>query len=68
MNEVKESSDFQQGKALRAADFVQLLPESKRALVRSRLLDYVQTNQNQLSMYLVPSSAIMKSMEDNKLR
>ena len=45
-----------------------LLPEEKRNLVRTRLLDYVAGNQNQLDMYLVPGSAIMKSMEEAKLR
>ena len=44
------------------------VPYGKRALVHARLLDYVQTNQNHLDMYLVPSSAIMKKMEDVKLR
>jgi len=49
------------------ADFLAKLPEPKRALVHARLLDYVQTNQNHLDMYLVPSSAIMKKMEDTQL-
>ena len=45
-----------------------LLPEEKRNLVRQRLLDYVAGNQNQLDMYLVPASNIMKKMEEAKLR
>ena len=45
------------------AELVAALPETKRALVRQRLLDYLGTNQNLLDMYLVPSSAIMKKME-----
>ena len=52
---------------LKVADFLAKLPEPKRALVHARLLDYVQTNQNHLDMYLVPSSAIMKKMEDTQL-
>ena len=55
-------------KPLAVADFIGMLPEAKRALVHARLLDYIQTNQNQLDMYLVPSAPIMKKMEDNKLR
>ena len=44
------------------------LPELKRNLVRTRLLDYVAGNQNHLDMYLVPASSIMKEMENAKLR
>ena len=51
------------GGGLAAAELVAALPETKRALVRQRLLDYLGTNQNLLDMYLVPSSAIMKKME-----
>ena len=50
------------------ADFIDLLPDKKRALVHARLLDYLQTNQNHLDMYLVPSAPIMKMMEDTKLK
>ena len=56
------------GEQLKVADFLEQLPEPKRALVHARLLDYIQTNQNHLDMYLVPSSAIMKKMEDTKLK
>ena len=55
------------GEQLKVADFLAKLPEPKRALVHARLLDYVQTNQSHLDMYLVPSSAIMKKMEDTQL-
>ena len=55
------------GEQLKVADFLGKLPEPKRALVHARLLDYIQTNQNHLDMYLVPSSAIMKKMEDTQL-
>ena len=55
------------GEQLKVADFLAKLPEPKRALVHARLLDYIQTNQSHLDMYLVPSSAIMKKMEDTQL-
>ena len=45
-----------------------LLPESKRNIVRTRLLDYVAGNQNHLDMYLVPASSIMRKMEESRLR
>ena len=48
------------------SEFMGMLPEGKRNLVRARLLDYVQTNQNHLDMYLVPSSSVMKKMEAAK--
>ena len=48
---------------LGAAELVAALPEAKRALVRQRLVDDLGKNQNLLDMYLVPSSAIMKKME-----
>lgn len=56
-----------QGEPVSAADFVTLLPESKQSLVRSRLLDHLQAHKNQLRMYLVPSSGIMKKMENKRL-
>ena len=63
---LRGSADYDAGK-LSPVDFMNLLPESKRNLVRTRLLDYVAGNQNHLDMYLVPSSAIMKKMEDTQL-
>ena len=56
------------GEQLKVADFLGKLPEPKRALVHARLLDYIQTNQNHLDMYLVPASSIMMEMEQSKLR
>jgi len=64
MASVRESADYKAGKPLATADFVAALPEAKRALVKARLVEYLQNNQNQLSMYLVPSSAIMKKMDN----
>jgi len=40
---------------------------SSRQLVEKRLVEYMQTNQNQLFMYLVPSAAVMRQMEDKDL-
>jgi len=40
---------------------------SSRQLVEKRLVEYLQTNQNQLSMYLVPSAPVMRQMEDKDL-
>ena len=68
MEAVRASEQLKQGKPLQVADFIEMLPERKRALVHARLLDYTQTNQNHLDMYLVPSAPIMKKMEDTKLR
>ena len=68
MEAVRASEQLKQGQPLQVADFIELLPERKRALVHARLLDYTQTNQNHLDMYLVPSAPIMKKMEDTKLR
>jgi len=67
MNTLRRRPEFDSGK-ISPMEFMNLLPEEKRNLVRTRLLDYVAGNQNQLDMYLVPSSAIMKPMEEAKLR
>ena len=67
MEVLRTSKQYETGQ-LAPVDFMNLLPEEKRNLVRTRLLDYVAGNQNQLDMYLVPGSAIMKSMEEAKLR
>jgi hypothetical protein len=67
MEVLRTSKQYETGQ-LAPVDFMNLLPEEKRNLVRTRLLDYVAGNQNQLDMYLVPGSAIMKSMEESKLR
>jgi len=67
METLRERPEFDSGK-LSPVDFMNLLPEEKRNLVRTRLLDYVAGNQNQLDMYLVPGSAIMRPMEEAKLR
>jgi hypothetical protein len=40
---------------------------SSRQLVEKRLVEYLQTNQNHLSMYLVPSAPVMRQMEDSDL-
>ena len=63
MREVRDSADYKAGKPLVASDFVAQLPEAKRSLVKARLIEYLQNNQNQLSMYLVPTSGIMKKMD-----
>ena len=67
MDKLRDTAEYDAGK-LNPVDFMNLLPESKRNLVRTRLLDYVAGNQNHLDMYLVPASAIMKKMEESKLR
>ena len=67
MDKLRESKDYDQG-TLSPVDFMNLLPQAKRDVVRTRLLDYVAGNQNHLDMYLVPASAIMKKMEESKLR
>ena len=43
--------------------FLSALPASKCDVVRTRLRDFIHTNKNQLDMYLVPSSTVMKTME-----
>jgi hypothetical protein len=40
---------------------------STRQLVEKRLVEYLQTNQNHLSMYIVPSAPVMRQMEDTDL-
>ena len=65
---VRASDAVRSGEAAKVADYLAMLPEPKRALVHARLLDYIQTNHNHLDMYLVPSSTIMKKMEDTKLK
>lgn len=40
---------------------------STRALAEGRLLEYLQANQNQLGMYLVPSAPVMRQMDDADL-
>jgi len=65
MEKLRDSAEYDAGK-LNPVDFMNLLPESKRNLVRTRLLDYVAGNQNHLDMYLVPASSIMKKMEEAK--
>jgi len=65
MDKLRQRPEFDAGK-LSPGDLMNLLPEEKRNLVRTRLLDYVSSNQNQLDMYLVPSSAIMSKMEEGK--
>lgn len=40
---------------------------SSKQLVEKRLIEYLQTNQNHLSMYLVPSAQVMRQMEDADL-
>jgi hypothetical protein len=67
MDKLRSKAEYAAGK-LGPIDFMNLLPESKRNLVRTRLLDYVAGNQNHLDMYLVPASSIMKKMEESKLR
>ena len=68
MDKLRESAEYDACK-LSPVDFMNLLPEAKRNLVRTRLLDYVAGNQNHLDMYLVPASSIMKEMEaSSKLR
>jgi len=52
----------------RAADYLQYLPKDQVKLVKEQLKDLIETNQNQLSMYLVPSSDVMRKMEHTKLR
>ena len=52
----------------RAADYLQYLPKDQQKLVKEQLKDLIETNQNQLSMYLVPSSDVMRKMEQTKLR
>jgi len=41
--------------------------QSSRQLVEKRLVEYLQTNQNHLFMYLVPSTGVMRQMEDKDL-
>jgi len=65
MDKLRRSAEYDAGK-LSPVDFMNLLPEGKRNLVRTRLLDFVAGNQNYLDMYLVPSSGIMKKMEEAK--
>ena len=67
MDKLRQSADYDQG-TLSPVDFMNLLPESKRNIVRTRLLDYVAGNQNHLDMYLVPASSIMRKMEESRLR
>jgi len=67
MEALRERAEYDAGK-LAPGDLMNLLPEEKRNLVRTRVLDYVASNQNQLDMYLVPSSAIMSKMEASKIR
>lgn len=40
---------------------------STRQLCEKRLIEYLQTNQNHLGMYLVPSASVMRKMEDSDL-
>jgi hypothetical protein len=67
MDAMRKRPEYESGK-LSPVEFMNALPEAKRNLVRTRLLDYVAGNQNQLDMYLVPSSSIMKKMEETKIR
>eukprot|EP00965_Chrysotila_dentata_P071114 2350189-Pleurochrysis_carterae.AAC.1 len=66
--EQMKAAAAQSERPMSPAEFVHKLPKEKQALVRTRLTEYVQTNQNQLSMYLLESSGIMKKMEDKDLR
>ena len=61
MDKLRRMPEYDAGK-LAPVDFMNLLPELKRNLVRTRLLDYVAGNQNHLDMYLVPASSIMKGL------
>lgn len=63
MDKLRAMPEYEKG-TLSPVALMNLLPEEKRNLVRTRLLDYVQGNQNQLDMYLVPSSKIMQKMEE----
>ena len=67
LDKLRDSADYDAGK-LNPVHFMNLLPDSRRNLVRARLLDYVAGNQNHLDMYLVPTSAVMKRMEESRLR
>jgi len=67
MDKLRQSAEYDAGK-VSPVDFMNLLPEAKRNLVRTRLLEYVAGNQNHLDMYLVPASTVMKKMEETKLR
>lgn len=67
MAQARKTAAYDAGK-LSPVDFIGMLPEAKRNVVRTKLLAYVAGNQNQLDMYLVPSSSVMKKMEETKLR